>query len=76
MYQTCLQTNPVVTGCEKLLQKVELSFLLFFLIGNQIHSADIPLRIIVILSKLKQFAIQGRLFDFEFFSPGTFAGSE
>ena len=46
---TCLATNPVFTGCEKLLQKV--AFYDFFLIGNQIHSK-------AALSKLKQYATQ------------------
>ena len=40
--QTCLATNVVVTGCKKLLQKV--AFFNFFF-RNQVHSADIPLRI-------------------------------
>ena len=66
--QTCLAINPVVTHCEKLLQNVEVLSFLFFLTGNQIHSADIPLRMKVVFSKLKQFTIQGRLFRFEFSS--------
>ena len=68
---SCYRLRKVVAK-----SRTELFIFFFFLIGNQIHSAGIPLRISVIQSKLKQFAIQGRLYDFGFFSPGTFAGSQ
>lgn len=42
--------------------------LFIFLTGNQINSVDIPLRMKVVFSKLKQLTIQGRLFRFEFSS--------
>ena len=43
-------------------------FTLFFLflIGNQIHSTDITLRIKVVISNLKQFATQGGCFTLSF----------
>ena len=40
--------------------------LFLFLLGKQIHSADITLRIKVVISNLKQFATQGGCFTLSF----------
>ena len=67
----CPRTKPVlhhilfsVTGCKKKNKAFLLSFSL--LLASKIHSADVNLRIKAVISKLKQFAIQGRCFALSF----------
>ena len=55
-----------VTGCKKRNKTSFLLYFFLFLIGNQIHSADITLRIKVVISNLKQFATQGGCFSLTF----------
>ena len=59
-----------ITSCSVLQlakRRTKLFYYLFlFLLANKIHSADVNLRIKVVISKLKQFAIQERCFALSF----------